>query len=340
MKHIGYYIYALHDTYGGAEDRAIEFERKFNEYCIENDVGIRVKRIHSEEELKEIEAIIIYGAHYKNHAIVKYLKDKYKLKVILSSVFVKNGPSILYKILSRINKPKTTQRMTYEILNEADYVFTSTTYEKKLLTNIFNIDNQKISILPNLVDEQYIEQIIDKNNELPIEKEIISDSYICVGRIEPIKNQLIFKGIEERIIFIGNFNNEYKKYCDDFNQMINKQQKLIHINRVDKGTMLNIIMISKGLIMPSFFETTGRVALEAAIMNKPVFTTDLETVKEYLEKYDKAKFFKLNSNNELKTMLSNKKNIKIEVINKKLDFCYAKGISRYVEYFMKILNDK
>jgi glycosyltransferase involved in cell wall biosynthesis len=340
MKYIGYYIYLLHEKYGGAEDRAIEFERKFNEHCKENGIDIRIKRIMSEKDLEIVEAVIVYGAHYKNHAIVKYLKDKYNVKIILSSVFVKNGPNILYRFLSKINKPKTTQRMIYEIMNDSDYIFTSTHFEKKMINEVFKIENSKIEILPNLVDEKYILSEINDGLNLPIEDEIISKSYVCVGRIEPIKNQLVLKKVNESVIFIGNFNNEYKDYSNKFNSMIANNDNFIHIERVEKDVLINIIKRSKGLIMPSTFETTGRVALEAAVLNKRLILSNIETIKEYLKGYNKVQYFNSKNYKDLEKSiceigcLSEKDNELQDLI-----FCYSNGLDKYVQYFNEIINE-
>ncbi|MFB5311956.1 glycosyltransferase [Enterococcus gallinarum] len=340
MKYIGYYIYLLHEKYGGAEDRAIEFERKFNEYCAENGVDIRIKRIMTDEDLELVEAVIIYGAHYKNHAIVKYLKDRYKVKIILSSVFVKNGPSLLYKLLSKINKPKTTQRMIYEIMNDSDYIFTSTAFEKEMLRKIFGVENAKIDILPNLIDDKYILSKIDDNLKLPIDNKTISKSYVCVGRIEPIKNQLILENIGENIIFIGNYNNEFEEYYNKFRVMVNKNKEFTHIARVQKDVLFNIVNKSKGLIMPSLFETTGRVALEAAVLNKPLILSNIDTIKEYLDEYNKVRYFNPRDKKELRKAVVELNNLNDDV-TEDLDFmfCYSRGIKIYVNYLKNILND-
>jgi glycosyltransferase involved in cell wall biosynthesis len=294
----------------------------------------------TDEDLESVEAVIVHGAHYKNHAIVKYLKDRYKVKIILSSVFVKNGPSLLYKLLSKINKPKTTQRMIYEIMNDSDYIFTSTHFEKRMINEVFNIENSKIDILPNLVDEKYILSEINDGLNLPIEDEIINRSYVCIGRIEPIKNQLVLKKVNESVIFIGNFNNEYKDYSNKFNSMIENNDNFIHIDRVEKDVLINIVKRSKGLIMPSIFETTGRVALEAAVLNKRLILSNIETIKEYLKGYNKVQYFNSKNYKDLEKSicevgcLSENDNELQDLI-----FCYSNGLNKYVQFFNNIINE-
>lgn len=337
IKYIGYFVYSFHETFGGAERRAFGFEERFNKYCKEHSIDVRIKRVMFDEELRTVDAMIFYGAHYKNHPAVTYVKNKHNMKVILSSIFVKNGPGLLYKILSKLERPKTTQRMTYEILLQSDYIFAATNFEKNLIVRTFEIEDRKIEVLPNLIDENDILNQIDDMLKLPIDDEVIRQSYICAGRIEPVKNQLILYGINIPVIFIGDCNHEYKEYCNRFNQMIRENNYFTYIKGVERRVLLNIIKRSKGLIMPSLFETFGRVALEAAILGKPLIISDIPTTKEYLEGYRKVLYFNPRSRKELKKAINETEKLNNTDETPSFSFCYSKGIEKYVDYFKRIV---
>lgn len=341
---IGYFVYPLHEQFGGGEIRAIEFEEKYNElYKNKDEKSIHIRRVKDSSDLENLNAIIIYGGHYKNHSLVEYIKNHTDIIIIVSSIFVKHTHNIFYYILSKIGKPKTTVRLTYEIYEKADYIFTNSIYEKNQLYKAFDIDKQKISVLPNMIDYSFIDEFKNKYNE-----NVKKSNFINIGRIEPIKNQIFLMetilkyNIDINITFVGNINYTNKKYINKFNQYINKYpKKFKHENRVSKEKLYKMILNSKALIVSSKFETTGRVALESYLLGVPVISSNIPTLKEYLEHKDNVLFFKNNSKKDFLKTINKFLEENNTILKNDMDvkFRYSKGLKLYNDFFVDILNN-
>ncbi|WP_085506174.1 glycosyltransferase [Thalassobacillus devorans] len=343
MDYIGYFVYPFHEKYGGAEVRAVEFENEFNLYAEKNDINIRIVRIHNENDLENIKAVIIYGAHYKNYPFFQYIKERTDLKIILSSVFVQNTNILIYNLFSRIKRPQSTIRITSQMLKTADYVFTNTNTEKASLRKAFGIKSDLYN-LPNMINSNSIDFFKNENfnlEEIRIDK--INKSYICVGRIEPLKNQikiinsLIKYKFKGHVVFVGRKNAEYKDYTAQFEKLISEYpETFTYVKFMEKPSLIKSMFNSKGLIFPSLFETTGRTALEAAVVGIPMAVSNLPTVKEYLKDVKGVTYFNPKSEKSIYRAIDSMPENMI-VNNKKDDFffIYENGLETYVNFFEK-----
>jgi glycosyltransferase involved in cell wall biosynthesis len=347
LNYIGYFVYPLHDDFGGAEVRAIEFEKQFNKLTKENNIDIKIKRVLKKNDLDNIEAIIIYGGHYKNHGFLQYIKSKYDLTIITSSVFVKNAPSFLYYILSRIKKIKTTPRITYEIYNESDWIFTNTEYEKEDLIHSFKLSSDNIVVLPNMINQSSILKMNYESYQDIVEEKKVKDSIICVGRIEPIKNQVFLiesvlkYDLDTHIIFIGSKNYEHTKYTKKFKHLIQQHpNKFTYVGKVNQNVLFNIMDSSKGLILPSLFETTGRVALEAYILGIPLALSNLPTIKEYISKKENVIYFESKKSKSIVDAINkiNQGTLGRRNYRQNVFYSYENGLEKYINFFKKVLN--
>jgi len=348
MRRIGYFVYPSHEQFGGAEIRAIEFAGKFNQYAEAKQLDVRIQRVWSVNDVANVHAVILYGAHFKNYPFLISVKKNTKAKVIVSSVFVKTGPYWIYRLLRRMRRPTTTVRLSYEVLSLADVIFTTSQYEKYLLKKCFGLDD-RVYVLPNLIDCAYIFKVtLDKGcpsitQMLSLEDLDLSRTLLCVGRIEPIKNQVKLlesfpRDLGIQLLFIGDLNDAFPTYCSKFKRLVNRYgETVFHIPSVDRNVLLRIMASSRGLILPSLFETTGRVALEALVTGCPVAVSSLPTLAEYLVGMDNVVFFNPRYKWSIRRAILKLTEQKIRAVRcrKDLHFCYEQGLPKYQEFFEK-----
>ena len=148
------------------------------------------------------------------------------------------------------------------------------------------IDPMHYEVVPNAVNLEEIEAIEENPHEPPEEW---GDYVICVGRVEPRKNQwrLIYamqglwdKGIDVNLVLIGQVN---PNYWQKLSSEVKRHGEKIYIeDELQKPiTVMNAMKHADVVAMPSFIETPGLVALEAGALDVPLAITDRGATKEY-----------------------------------------------------------
>ncbi|WP_163194432.1 glycosyltransferase family 4 protein [Clostridium thermarum] len=147
------------------------------------------------------------------------------------------------------------------------------------------------------------------------------DNYIlCVGRICPIKNQLVLaricKELNINLVLIGNI--EDRVYYDKCMSYHGTQ----YLGFIDSYNIYNAYRFAKLHVLPSFVETSGRSSLEAAASGCTIVSTDQSNAREYFgdmatycNPYDEASIYeavkqglKAKKDSELKNFISEKHN--------------------------------
>ncbi len=113
---------------------------------------------------------------------------------------------------------------------------------------------------------------------------------LCVGRIEPRKNQLsVIESVSNvkwkmenvKLIFLGKISWRHPEYALRFNNMVRKYDWIRHIERIPYEKMGAAYAAAKVHVSASWFETTGLVSLEAGLAGCNVVATG-ERAREYL----------------------------------------------------------
>ena len=238
---------------------------------------IPIKRLSIKEikrVIKKINPDIIHAHDFKASIYASFLS---KYVEIISHIH-KNDPkmkvlsfkSVIYYLISgRLKKIVVVSKSIWDEM-----------YFKKKINN-------KIIVLSNYIDK---DKIIKKSRNV-LSKETYDFCYI--GRLSWEKNPLAFIEIFYKIsmknnrdslkaILIGD--GPLKKDCIDLINKYNLQNKVYVI-----GFQLNpypYISASKICIMPSKFEGFGIAAIEALILNKPVFNSGVGGLKGIFKDYD------------------------------------------------------
>lgn len=148
----------------------------------------------------------------------------------------------------------------------AEYVFGAS---KK---SIENIKSAKKSVLENWVDESRLENF----------KKGVSDRYVFIGRLEPVKNPMrlvkAWKNIPNQLEIYGqgNLENELKNFIKE-NNLTNK------IKMMGSEPDLNkVLKNAKAILIPSDREGSPKILFEALYCKIPVLSTKVGVMPELL----------------------------------------------------------
>jgi glycosyltransferase involved in cell wall biosynthesis len=250
---------------------------------------------HSEDEVK------LYESRYKFDIRRVYnliftsqpLRDEWKN--VYRSVFnlKKLYPTIL-QILGGI------RNLQHDILTLSDAVLVQTEKEAEDISKDFDIKVENwhkivngvdIAVFKNADNAKFIELVKQKTGVDLTGKKII----LNVGRVEPRKNQLsliqAFKSLKKRhylddyvLVFIGAFSKYSPEYRFRFNWNLKlKRSQIIYLGQQPHEYVAAAMSHPGIYVHPSWFETTGLVALEALVSGMKVVISG-ERAQEYLGK--------------------------------------------------------
>lgn len=115
---------------------------------------------------------------------------------------------------------------------------------------------------------------------------------VCVGRIEPLKNQArvleAFASCPElrdhELLFVGGVNPSHRSYAEALFRAMNGMRAR-WVGPVPREDVLATMARAEICVLASFFETTGLVGLEALAAGAKVVVTSRGYTREYFESY-------------------------------------------------------
>jgi glycosyltransferase involved in cell wall biosynthesis len=109
---------------------------------------------------------------------------------------------------------------------------------------------------------------------------------LSVGRFEPHKNQLgLIKALHGQgisLTLVGPVHPDHPRYIDECRRVADAQT-VFHLGRFDAPELAEHYRRAEVHALPTWFETTGLVSLEAALCGAKVVSTDRGHAREYLE---------------------------------------------------------
>ena len=242
-----------------------------------------------------------------HHSIkeVKRFDDEYVFdfrrlsKILFSNQFHRDTFKNVYRSLTDPKKIKPTfisiargfQKMQKEVLEMSEKVLVQTDLETKDLEETFGVKINTVKV-PNGVSRNFIEQDAGDEKRNPLN---LSDYIICVGRIEPRKNQLnVIAAVEKlrsetgedlQLVLIGVSGGlKHFEFGKMFNQKVIENKWIHHIEKVPYEEMPAYYRNAKVGVSASWFETTGLTSLEALFCGANAVAAG-DRAKEYLKDY-------------------------------------------------------
>ncbi len=182
---------------------------------------------------------------------------------------------ILDRILGRLThwRFSTSYRQTQRALQAATHVIAESKREQELLIDGFQVSPQKISIIPNGVDQGFFRQ--DHAPFLSKYKSL-EPFVLCVGSIEPRKNQLglitAMRHAGLNIVLIGPAR-PYEAYFHDCMKAASSEVHYLGEISHDDPMLASAFAAASVFALPSLTESGPIVALEALAAGTPVVLT-------------------------------------------------------------------
>ena len=226
-----------------------EFERL-------GQVGIR-KFINSHVKIDTEEKI---------QAIARYLKDK-------------NSRNEATRNLWKIGYTK----MQKYVVDNVDYFLPNSEMEMDEFCKSFGVEKDRYKVIPNAIDAD----IARKQDEVEIPKEFekYRNAIICVGRIEPRKNQLsLVKALDKsnyKLILVGAVSDNQKGYFNEIKEIMDRNPNFYYIPKIENSKLYQLYKVCKVSTLPSWLDTPGLVSLEAAAMGCNLAISSKGSTTEY-----------------------------------------------------------
>ena len=181
------------------------------------------------------------------------------------------------------------QRLAIE---KSDYVLVQTNKEAEDLKSAYTPKNNfKWKKVVNGVN---IEKFTNPNFKEALKLINFEDYILCVGRIEPRKNQLsliqAFKELKKdgtysnlHLVFAGGINSHHPTYAKKFKKICKTEQDIHFLGFTEQSILAAVYSKAKVFACPSWFETTGLVYLEAVVAGCNSIVGCGDRAKEYLE---------------------------------------------------------
>lgn len=294
---------------------------------------VQLINMWEENDWRSFDIILFFGfSHYTENCIM-WLKD-INSNIVVAPILDPAYDNVnLYKIYSRIGCSKLNISNSYYALrNTTPYIrlfLARSEYEKKFLTQGWNIDKEKVTIVPlsfSHITKKKISREESVRENFCLHISLLADKRKNVERLIEAAKKYNFK-----LILGGKLRNEKEEEL--------LQSWIVNAPNIEYKGFLSTEQISdlysraKVFALPSIKEGVGIVALDAAIMGCDVVITSIGGPKEYyaqmvktvnpysIDEIGKAICFFLNGNTfqpQLKEYIQ--QNYSLDIIAEKLEF--------------------
>jgi len=248
-----------------------------------------------------------------------YVHSMAKLGLFSPELWWLNGKRVfdgLANIIARYSKTKTLSyyspqwRSKYrEVISYTNVLLPNSEEEAVLLSKYVGQNLKQVVVVENALDEK----IFSSSNLIRRKK-----SVLCVGRIEPVKNQLgLLNAIKDmtdvNVTIVGR--PTHGRYVNAIHKHIKSRQNIQLIpQNCSQEELASFYSSSMVHILPSFRESTGLVSLEALAMgcNIVVAESAFCPVKSYFESWLDTKVFLCNPYSPKSIRLALEKALSVE----------------------------
>ena len=254
-------------------------------------VGARLWRPW-EENLAGVDCLHLFGSEPEHVSVVSAARQQ-KIPVVLSPISwfdlascwrepwpVTRRGMACAKFLVRAALPAlpSWRRRLYQAV---DLLLPNSQAESEQLIRYFQISPDRIRIVPNGAERRFA----SPDPEPFAERVGCRDFILYAGRIEPRKNQLTFlramQGIVVPIVVLGNVVPGHKGYLDACRRAAGPNVQFVPALNHDDPLLASAYAACGCLVLTSWFETPGLVALEAAMSGTPLVLPRGGCAREY-----------------------------------------------------------
>jgi len=249
-------------TSGGGESELVQVAELLNESDVQADIyGIRSR------PLRFYDAVMHFSVHADGEAIVRETVNQGKKLFLWPNVWWLSPPD-----QGEINRIEALVARAEQLL------FKSST-EREHFQRYINVDPARCAVVGSGISDRFL---------LPADKDLlptvcdVSDYVLCLGLIEPVKNQLeLIKALNELQInglMVGGFRDEayYRQCVRDAHRGIHFLPFIQPCSALLRSALANARIVAE----PSF-DPPGRSCLEGAFVKKPLVMVDGDWQREH-----------------------------------------------------------
>jgi len=227
------------------------------------------------------------GQLWDQISLLKFLKSKGSPLIINFSntlpVFYENKIVTIHDIIHLKYPVSYAYRKYYEIvfplmLKHSKHIITVSEFSKKEISSYFGIDESKISIVYNGVDEKFEPKKLENQ-----ERYILGVSSIAYHKnfISLIKAFLQLKNKSIKLYIVGGLNEKiFGKNSSKVLDYIKNNDNIRFLGRVDDNKLIELYSNAVCFVYPSLYEGFGIPPLEAQACGCPVVLSDIPVFKE------------------------------------------------------------
>jgi glycosyltransferase involved in cell wall biosynthesis len=270
---------------GGPKVQALQTAR----YLPDHGVDVEFFNPWSEYDWKEFDLAHLFGANYMTYDIALRL-HQFSIPFVTSSIFfTQRGPAFMRaaRLVERVAKRAfsgiwTDYGVSGRVCELSSRVLPNTTDEAMLIEKGFGIPKEKIEVIPNGVEERFYQA----DPRLFIERYGVRDFILNVGHIGSKRKNVLsliraLKGIDHPAVIIGKIQrNEYSDRCIE-EASRNRNITIIDGLASDSKMLESAYAACSVFALPSYFETPGIAALEAALAGASIAITPYGGTKDY-----------------------------------------------------------
>ncbi|MAO64756.1 MAG: hypothetical protein CL666_07125 [Balneola sp.] len=294
----------------------------------------------------ELEMVHVFGASVENSEIIPKLQDL-QIPVALSPVFYSNHPPSrirkiigIEKFLSRFGSGiRSDFGIKSKLCRQADLLLPNTSDEANLIMHGFGVPEAMIEVVPNGVEQRFSKATKDAFvKEYGIKDFVLFTGQAAAPRKNVIQLLKVAPKLDVPVVVIGDFgNNKYSREC------LSMAKEASNITLVptlphDSELLASAYAASSVFVLPSFYETPGIAALEAALAGSNIVITKHGGTKDYFADY--AEYIDPDSTTSLlkaiqRSLKKPKKDLKEVIFDK---FTWEKVAQKTVTQYQRLLN--
>lgn len=172
-----------------------------------------------------------------------------------------------------------------ELYHAADLLLPNSEREAEQLQRYFNVPSTRLRVTPNGVDERFA----SANADLFLRATAWRDFVLCVGRVEPRKNQLTLiealRGTGLPLVFIGAAAPGHEAYLQRCRAAARGQALFLGHVAHHNPLLASAYAACRALALVSWYETPGLAALEAGLTGAPLVLTADGACQEYFAEH-------------------------------------------------------
>lgn len=268
--------------YGGGETQLV------HPLNILKSRGLDVQEVNNFDRTVKYDVLHFFGLHYAHFRSMDMAR-KAGIKVVLEPISYATKKQNIGRLANIVNtyvKMPTTQYLHREMLVMSDYIIPNSLAELEYLETYFNVKLNNTAVAYNAIDRNFFDGV---GSEFFLEFQL-RDYLLCVGKIEPRKNQLqlakIVANRKEKMVFIGDPVLDALDYYSEFKKVIHNNKNLYHFKSFQQNSKIfkSAYKCAKVHILLGDNETPGMTSLEAAVAGKPIVVQSCKPVIEYFGK--------------------------------------------------------